>query len=191
MEDTVQLKKEQREAAMAARRAISPQKRALLSKQICVRIALLQEFACAKTLFFYRAVGAEADPAQAAMQALALKKRVAYPYCHTRGQMRAYDLRGCDAWVRDCYGLLAPDPSVASMVPPEEIDLVIIPCTAFDSAGRRCGMGGGVYDRFLPHCVRAFKLGIAFDQQRLPQVVAGIHDVSLDAVVTPSRLWRF
>ncbi|WP_395154572.1 5-formyltetrahydrofolate cyclo-ligase [Ilumatobacter sp.] len=64
-------------------------------------------------------------------------------------------------------------------------DVIIIPGLAFTVDGKRCGQGGGWYDRFLPQ-VRpdAVMIGVCF----APQIVAGLptdkHDVVLDAIVT-------
>ena len=51
---------------------------------------------------------------------------------------------------------------------PEQLDLVLVPCTAFDAGCYRVGMGKGYYDRYLPYCTRAVKIGIALEVQRVP-----------------------
>ena len=37
----------------------------------------------------------------------------------------------------------------------DQLDLVLVPCTAFDAGCYRVGMGKGYYDRYLPYCTRA------------------------------------
>lgn len=64
-------------------------------------------------------------------------------------------------------------------------DVIIVPGLAFTVDGKRCGQGGGWYDRFLPQ-VRpdAVTIGVCF----APQIVVGLptdeHDVILHAIVT-------
>ena len=78
------------------------------------------------------------------------------------------------------YGELATDgkygieePTDAS-VSPDEIDLVI-------------GRGKGYYDRLLPQCPQAYKIGVALECQLLEELPVDPFDVPLDAVFTASN----
>ena len=72
----------------------------------------------------------------------------------------------------------------SALLQPEQLDLVLVPCTAFDADCRRVGMGQGYYDRYLPRCTRAVKIGIALEVQRVPRAAVDAHDQRLDAFVT-------
>lgn len=64
------------------------------------------------------------------------------------------------------------------------IDLAICPLVAFDSDNMRLGYGGGNYDRFLPQLrADAPAIGVAFDEQRVPHVPAEPHDKPLQRIV--------
>lgn len=64
-------------------------------------------------------------------------------------------------------------------------DVVIVPGTAFTSAGERVGQGGGWYDRFLPgRRDDAVLIGLAFAPQMVQTLPAEAHDVVLDMVIT-------
>lgn len=65
----------------------------------------------------------------------------------------------------------------------EEIDLVIVPGQAFDKQGNRLGRGKGFYDRFLTR-TNAFRIGICFDFQLLPQIPTEAHDIKMDFVIS-------
>ena len=69
----------------------------------------------------------------------------------------------------------------------EEIGLVLVPGVAFDRKGRRLGMGGGFYDRFLVE-VSAPKIALAHDFQVVEQVPAEDSDVPVDVIVTPDEV---
>jgi 5-formyltetrahydrofolate cyclo-ligase len=77
---------------------------------------------------------------------------------------------------------------------PPRLDLVVLPLVAFDDEGRRLGMGGGYYDRWLarPRAARRpLRVGFGFALQEARVVPATAHDVRLDAVVTERGLRRF
>ena len=76
-----------------------------------------------------------------------------------------------------------------------DMDVVIVPCVAFDRNGRRCGHGGGFYDRFIEDLQNermkagqkpATLIGVALGEQLVDNVVSGKHDVLVDYVVSPS-----
>lgn len=94
-------------------------------------------------------------------------------------------LPGEDAWQKGAYGIEEPVRALSEEVQPEEIDMVICPCTAFDGAGRRMGMGAGYYDRYLPKCRRAVIAAVAFDEQRAASVPVHDWDIPMQMVFTP------
>ena len=93
-----------------------------------------------------------------------------------------------DGWRIGSYGIL--EPTKGFIARPEEIDLVICPCTGFDENMNRLGMGGGFYDRFLPLCKNAKKIAIAYEAQKIHRVRVNPHDIPMDAVVTEERVYR-
>ena len=71
------------------------------------------------------------------------------------------------------------------VVPPEEIDAIVVPMVAFDDAGGRLGSGNGVYDRYLPHLRRDCAVaGVAFAEQRVEAVPQGKHDIVIPKVIS-------
>ena len=176
-------KREQREQALAARRALSAEERRAYSAAICNRLLELPELREARTILSYRALADEAD-----LRALEgeLKARIAYPRCLDGGEMEARAPTG--PWRRGAYGIEEPDPACSALVPPEEIDAVLVPCVAFDAAGRRLGHGAGYYDRYLPRCDKALCLGVAFEAQRMERVTTEAHDRTMDRIVTEKEI---
>ncbi len=75
--------------------------------------------------------------------------------------------------------------------PPGEIDCVIVPGVAFDTAGGRLGHGKGFYDKFFttisPDVPR---IALALDTQIVPAVPVEPHDARMHFVVTPDTLYR-
>jgi 5-formyltetrahydrofolate cyclo-ligase len=92
-----------------------------------------------------------------------------------------------DALAPGYCGIAEPSPESPEAAP-DEFELVLVPGTAFDEACDRIGMGGGFYDRLLPLLAPgSLAIGLAFDEQIVPEVPTEAHDVQLGAVVTPSR----
>lgn len=93
----------------------------------------------------------------------------------------------------DRYGI--PEPvAPKEWFAPFQLDLVLVPLTAFDRAGRRLGQGGGWYDRsfaFLRDEQRPatpLLVGIAYDFQEAAALDAEDWDVTLDYVATDHEL---
>ena len=180
-----QMKKLQRETALSRRDALTPEQRAKGSQTVCEKILATDAYMNAGTVFLFRAFRSELDLGMVAAQAERDGKTVLYPYCTDRTHMLA--VQPGAHWETDSFGISVPVLEEADVFPPEEIDLVLCPCTAFDSEWRRLGMGRGYYDRFLPQCSRAFKILVAFEAQCLEQVFTDEFDVPMDAVITESR----
>ena len=77
------------------------------------------------------------------------------------------------------------EPKLDMIVPPDHIDLILVPGLGFDSRGHRIGYGRGYYDRFLsqvkPDC---FKLGVAYACQIIDRTPNHEHDMPVNAVLT-------
>lgn len=91
-----------------------------------------------------------------------------------------------DALVETKYGLL--EPRKKHPVPPESLDVVIVPGLAFDSVGGRLGRGGGFYDRFLALARPPVSIGVAFEEQIVDHIPLEPHDQQLSAIATPKGL---
>ena len=182
-------KQVQRKAGIAARRALAPETRAAANAALCARLVALPCFRQARTILLYAAFGGEADLATLAETARGLGKTLAYPVCGENFSLTAA-VPGEDGWEAGAYGIRTPILSRAEILPPEALDLILVPCTAFDAACGRVGMGKGYYDRYLPRCTRAVKLGIAFEAQRVPHAALDEHDQRLDAFITEGGIYR-
>ena len=182
-------KRLQRKASVAARRALPEEVRRTANAALCARLVSLPVFARAKTLLVYAAFGGEADLAVLIRQAEQAGKTVAYPVCGDGFTLTAA-VPEPDGWEIGAYGIRTPILSRARILAPEELDLVLVPCTAFDAACCRVGMGKGYYDRYLPCCQNAVKIGIAFECQRVEHAASDVHDVPLDAFVTEKGIYR-
>ena len=143
----------------------------------------------AQTILLYAAFGSEADLSALAEKAQAQGKTLAYPVCGEAYSLTAA-VPGPDGWEMGQYGIRTPILTKSRLLAPEELDLVLVPCTAFDAACRRVGMGKGYYDRYLPRCQNAVTLGVAFEVQRVERAAADPHDRQLDSYATEEKIYR-
>lgn len=183
-------KRLQRSAAVAERRAIEPDTRQRWNEEIAARVLDLPEFSRARVILSYCAMRGEVDPARIDAAARALGKEIAYPQCCAAGLMLAAIPDDERAMQRGVLGMMEPVPGHYSIVPPEQIDLVLVPCAAFDSRCVRVGLGGGYYDRYLKLCRRAKTVALAYELQRVSMAAREAHDIALDAVASNAALYR-
>ena len=183
-------KQTQRKAGRAARKALGPEERKAANAALCAFLWQLAAVQNAQTILLYAAFGFEADLAAFAAEAAAQGKTLAYPVCGEAYSLTAA-VPGPDGWEMGQYGIRTPILSRSEILLPEALDLVLVPCTAFDADCFRVGMGKGYYDRYLPCCTKAAKIGIALEVQRVAHAAVDEHDQRLDAFVTERGLYTW
>ena len=192
------LRKALRKEKIKAREALTPQERAEKSRSICAHILQTPEWKRAKTVMIYKFVKGEVQLTglEEANEALpkAERKTLLYPLCiEDRGMLAiapgSTDLNSA-AWKKGAFGIPEPVPEQGRIVAPEDIDLVVSPCSSFDETFMRLGMGGGYYDRYLPKCTKADVMLVAFECQRAEKIPAEDWDVPVPCIVTEERVLR-
>jgi len=178
-----------RKACIAARDALRETEREEKSAALCARILASPEYAAANTILAYRAVRGEARLDALIAAAVRDGKTVAYPLCVGKTALEAR-VPEDGAWRAGSFGIPEPDAARSALLRPEELDLVLCPCTGFDASGRRLGMGGGYYDRYLPRCVNARVAAAAFEAQRCAALPAEPWDASVEVVFTEAAEYR-
>ena len=83
------------------------------------------------------------------------------------------------------FGLLQPEDTAAPISP----DVLFVPLVGFTDTCERLGQGGGHYDRWLAEHPAVPKIGLAWDVQFCSALPTEPHDMVLDAVVTPTRIY--
>jgi 5-formyltetrahydrofolate cyclo-ligase len=184
-------KRELRTRMKAVRRVLPLSACAARSKQANARVIELPEFARARCVVAYCAMHKELDPAELLAHAASLGKRVGLPRVDDeRLQLHEYSPQGLPAALEESgFGMLEPLAS-APRIDPAEVDLIIVPALALDGAGQRLGYGRGFYDRLLPTLPHAFRVGVAYAFQVVPEIPATTHDVPMHCVISDARTFR-
>lgn len=178
-------KQEQRKYCIESRRALSDEERAAFSKSICEKISGLDCYKKASVVLSYMASFDEADPSHLDSEG----KSFAFPISFEDGIMRAYIPASENGMEEGKYGIISPRLESSTLINPEDIDLVIVPCVGFDEGRGRLGHGKGYYDRYLPLCKKASFVCIAFEAQKLGSVVVNSDDVPMDCIITEKNIY--
>ena len=165
-------------------RALDSRQRLRASAAIFSAVERLPEFRAARTVAVFAALPDE-PATDEVLARWASTRRVVLPRVEGDA-MRFYACRP-DALVFGAFGIL--EPQGERPCPAGEIDLVVCPGVAFTADGRRLGRGRGYYDRYLPRCTRAVKLGVAFEAQRVDKAAVDAYDEKLDGFVTEGGLY--
>ena len=180
------LKAQIRCAMRLRRRELNKSQQEEAAKAVFEHLAGLDAYRSAGCVMAYMACGGELSLAHVIGDILASGKALALPRCEAPGRMTARRVTDLAQLVPGAYGLKEPGADCA-VVPPEEIQVILVPGTAFDVTGSRIGQGGGYYDRFLPE-TGALRVGVCHDFALSERIPADEHDCRMDRIVTPSGI---
>lgn len=167
------------------RRALSEEAQREAAEAVFARILALNAYQSARVVMAYAAARGELPLDAVLADAWAAGKTLALPRCAGEGVMHACRVETTGQLQKGAYGILEPA-EACPRVEPEEIDLILVPGTAFDGRGHRLGQGGGYYDRYLSR-TRAVRVGVCHDFALVDAAPSEEHDARMDIVVTPSR----
>ena len=169
--------------------SLTPEQIASADEAIMDKLLSQSAWQQAQTVFCYLAVGREIATLPLLRAALAAGKRIAAPLITSPGIMEARLISDLADLHPDRYGIPAPPPDSALLMP-MEIDLVIVPGVAFARQTLlRLGRGGGYYDRFLSQMGRYIgnRFMLAFEMQWVKEVEAEACDIRVNRILTDRR----
>ena len=175
-------KKELRAAMRRRNLGMDAAERAEASRRIFGRAGRLEAFGAARTVGVFCSLADEPDTSEALARWSATGRRLAVP--RVEGDVMRFYEYDPRTMRPGAFGIAEPGPE-ARLCEPRELDLVIVPGTAFTAAGARCGRGRGYYDKYLARPdVHAVKVGVCFAHQLVGELPAEPHDVAMDCVIT-------
>lgn len=180
-------KHEKRGQAKKSRAGIGDKMRAELSKTICDRLIKSDIYIKASNVMLYHSIGSEVMTDIIVDDCL-MSKNLYLP----RVNAEKTEIDCCfisDKSELTLGAFKIPEPSRScKAISADILDIVVVPLIAFDKGLRRLGYGGGYYDRFLRD-IKAIKIGLAFEQQRLEKIIVDENDVMLDMVITDKNIY--
>jgi 5-formyltetrahydrofolate cyclo-ligase len=183
-------KEELRKLLKQRRNDLLPALRLKYSRIILDNLLKLPQFLAAKTVHCYLNYGSEVETVAFLRQSLQLGKKVFLPVIRGDESTPSVELKNLQTLklleklneplteeLLKTFGLVAQDKEFN-----EPNTLLVVPLLGFDSQFHRLGMGKGWYDRFLARS-QGFKVGLAFECQRVEKILSDPWDVKLDVVV--------
>jgi len=178
-------KREIRKRILNLRNAMPLEAIAAKSGEIVQRLRELREIRESSTLMVFLNFGSEVVTDDLIVWGWAEGKRIVVPLCHPESREMTPCLIGGFADLETGhYGIREPKADRLRVVPPGEIEAVLVPAVAFDRRGYRVGYGGGYYDRFLPKAPQAARIGAVFACQIVPEVPIDRYDVQVERIAT-------
>jgi len=182
-------KKELRQAILARRRALSPERIADRSLIITARVLQSWEYQQARTVLLYASFDSEVRTADLIAAAMRDRKRVLLPRVNrARHALDLYYVEDCETQLAPgVWGIREPVPELCEPGRLEDIECVMAPGIGFDIYGGRLGYGGGVYDRLLNSLSRV-AVGLCFELQVVHEVPRGFFDAGVSIICTEANL---
>lgn len=171
--------------ALRRRDSLSDEERATKSLVICETIMEHELFLDARGVHVYLPVRTEVDIKPLISVAWEMGKEVGLMRVQPDGGNEQFSISAETEYRRGVMGVL--EPIDAPPFDMNECDVVVVPLVAVDERGNRIGYGKGYYDQFLSQYPRP-TIGAAFDVQVFPELPIEGFDITLDNVVTESRL---
>ena len=180
-------KAELRSEIQAKLKTLPPEERKSNSEKLCAKLKEQSFFQSATSILFFAPLPNEIDVWPLLEGAIAGSKIVALPCFDSDEQIyRSRRVKNIHVEIiSGRFGIREPATGCIE-IPPDDLDLVLVPGVAFDLHGNRLGRGRGFYDRLLQRFPGA-KCGIAFDEQIVEKIPAEKTDVRMDFILTPSR----
>ncbi|MFA6185639.1 MAG: 5-formyltetrahydrofolate cyclo-ligase [Phycisphaerae bacterium] len=171
---------------------MTDQQRSEASQKACNALINTPEFQNASTVMAFLSMPHEIDTTSLILYAWRHSKTIVVPKISWQQRhMIPVRITSLEAGIATEIGGLR-NPVIGVPVPMDDIDLIVTPGLAFDTAGNRLGRGGSYYDRFFVHKdLKAVKCGLAFAGQLVPAVPAFQHDQPIDMLVTDEKVMYF
>jgi len=174
-----------RTEVLQRRDALAPQVRTRLSQQIVEAVANWIQNEGFDLVMLYLSMKSEVETDRLLEKLLRAGKCVCAPAVDTyQHRLIPRRIQGTETeLVQHAYGMPEPDAS-CPIVPPPQLQLIIVPGIAFDSNGYRLGYGRGFYDRFLAKCPHIDRIGLAYQIQLIADTFPQVWDMPVQHIFT-------
>jgi 5-formyltetrahydrofolate cyclo-ligase len=170
---------------------MSPEERHQKSLLACGFLLRSADFAAARVVMLYLSTETEVDTAPIALRCWQEGKAVVVPKVSwDQRRMLPVEISSLTTGMTTTGpGIL--EPIAGKPIPPDFIDLVVVPGLGFTNSGYRIGRGMGFYDRFLAQSdFMGLSCGLAFEEQVVEDLPVLDHDIQLSMLATDRGIRR-
>lgn len=169
-------------------RQLPPEEKRAYDEQIAAKLYALPIWQQATTVALTVSKGREIDTTPMIEKAWKEGKVVCVPKCHPTTKTMTFRAIRSFAQLETVYfGLKEPIEAVTEEIPPQAIELMIVPGICFSTNGYRIGYGGGYYDRYLQQ-VKHPTVSLAYPFQVVEQLPIEPHDIPVDVIITNEKV---
>ncbi len=180
-EDSVDLEKSLiRHKIRSLKKELTDEQKIEASKKVFEKIEQLPDFIKANTVLLYWSTSREL-PTHDFIEKWSKEKKILLPVVVGK-MMVIKPFTSRENLTRSELGIWEPQAQESYL---SEIELAIIPGSAFDKKKRRLGRGRGYYDTYLKKR-KIKKWGVCYDFQLVDSVPYMEHDIKMNKVITPS-----
>lgn len=196
MQDTLSAQRQHiRQAIRQARRQLTPEQQKIAAEHAKLNALQHPKIAQAKNIALFLSFDGEIDTQPLIDDLWRQNKQVYLPVLHpfSAHHLLFLHYRPDTQLVKNRFNIEEPPLDVRNVLPPEQLDVMLIPLVAFDSQGQRLGMGGGFYDRTLANWQNSgfYPIGLAHDCQYVDRLPTAHWDIPLPEIITPKKIWRW
>lgn len=177
------------------RRALSSRQQQQAAKEVARRALSFAPLQEAKNIALFLSVDGEIDTHTLISHLWQRNQRVYLPVLHpfSPGQLLFIRYEAHTNLKKNRLRIPEPPLDIRHLLPLSELDVLMVPLVAFDTEGRRLGMGGGFYDRTLQNWQqhKFLPIGLAHDCQQVEKLSSAEWDIPLPALITPSKIWQW
>ncbi|MTI12763.1 5-formyltetrahydrofolate cyclo-ligase [Sansalvadorimonas verongulae] len=193
-----QQKSELRKHLRQIRRSLTPAQQQAASQRLLNTLLTLPAYQNSQHVAVYIAADGEIDTRHFVEDAWRKGKNIYLPVVDPQGSKTLTFLPWQEdtVMINNKYGIPEPDSSLYQTRLASGLDLVLLPLTGFDEAGKRMGMGGGYYDRTFAFVSGKEKkapqpqlIGLAHECQKAGNIPSESWDIPLTGVATDQRFY--
>ncbi len=193
-------KSEIRTMMKAVKNEFEPMMISFAGEVIGYKVMAMEEYKNADTIFIYADYNREVPTSTIIADALKSGKKVALPKVYNqdlakeeidRNYMKFHYITSMEDLEQGYNGIREPKEKLPVADYDTEGSVMIMPLMAFDAKRNRVGYGAGFYDRYLNSHKVAYKIGIAYDEQKVDNIDDSTeYDVRPDVIVTQKAIYN-
>lgn len=177
-----------RKEALKRRDSITHSTKAQKDNAIITKLLSLSIFSYAYKILLYASFKSEVDTTNLIKYCLSQGKHVVLPKVDAgKKLLMLYEIKDISELNRGYMSIPEPNANNDRLMSVNEMDIIIVPCVAFDAHCNRLGYGKGFYDRLLTQTDSNI-VGLAYEEQMETSLPVGQHDIKMDIIVTDERI---